>query len=202
MTARPSSTRTRRWLVALAVIALSTGFVSMEAYAAWNPTDARSVSVTSGVMQLAFGLDRLTIDANDMAPGGEVLRAVDLDVSGTRQPESPTLTTVATTSSLLDTDTANGLQVSIQVCSQAWDETLTAGVPTAYSCAGSTSTVLDPSQVIVAAAPLQNVDLTLGATNHLLIHLLLPDTAPDAMQGLSSTIQFTFGAWQPAPSFR
>jgi hypothetical protein len=198
-----ASTRTRRWLIALAVIVLSSGFISMEAYADWSPTQVRSTTVSSATMSIGFGTDELSIDANDVGPGDDVSRAVDVDVAGTPQMNTPLLSTSATTSSLLDTDTTHGLQFTIEICSQAWDETYDGGGnPTSATCAGSQATVIAQRAVIGTLLPLNNFDLTPGTTDHLLVKLSLPFDAPDSFQGLASVIQFTFGAKQPAAGYR
>jgi hypothetical protein len=111
------------------------------------------------------------------------------------------LITHATVSSDLDTNTDDGLQMSIEGCDQAWDETLTSGVPTGYSCAGSSFSVLLERPVIFAH-DLSSFDLTPGATNYLVVHLRLPETAPDELAGLSSTIELTFRAHQRDPGAR
>lgn len=70
-------------------------------------------------------------------------RAVELTDSGTQDLSSIVLTTSASRSSLLNTDTTNGLQPTIQSCSSAWAE---AGISPAftYTCGGTISTVLAP----------------------------------------------------------
>ena len=76
-----------------------------------------------------------------------------------------TLTTNATPSSLLDTDTTNGLQLSIDSCSTTWTES---GPPYSYTCPGATATVLASRPVIGTDMPLQNLgSVTPGATDHL-----------------------------------
>jgi hypothetical protein len=91
----------------------------------------------------------------------------------------------------------------IEICSQAWDETYNGGgAPASATCAGTQATVVASRAVIGTLLPLNNFDLTSGTTNHLLVHLSLPYSAPDSFQGLSSVIQFTFGAKQPAPGSR
>ena len=59
--------------------------------------------------------------ASAIAPGDTIQRSVDLIDSGSLDLASVTLTTTATSSSLLDTDTTNGLQMVIDKCSVAMD---------------------------------------------------------------------------------
>ena len=90
-----------------------------------------------------------TVGATAIAPGDTIQRSVDLINSGSLDLASVTLTTTATTSSLLDTDATNGLQMVIDKCSVAWTE---AGPPYTYTCSGSTSSVLASRAVIGSSA--------------------------------------------------
>jgi spore coat-associated protein N len=106
------------------------------------------------------------------------------------------LTTQATTSSLLDTDTTNGLQMVIDKCSQAWTES---GPPYTYTCGGSTSTVLSSRAVIQTGVTLNNLSpLTAGTTDHLRVTLTFPSGAGNTFQNKSSTLQYAFTGTQRA----
>jgi hypothetical protein len=104
---------------------------------------------------------------------------------------SASLTTDASPSSGLDTDTTNGLQLSIDRCSVAWTES-GVGPSYTYSCSGSTTGVLSSLPVIGTDMPLDNLVLTPGADNYLRVTLSLPNTAGNGLQNSSSTIGFTF----------
>ena len=80
--------------------------------------------------------NRLGTGASPIAAGDTMQRAIDLSYSGSISFGSATLTTNATTSSSLDTDATDGLQIAIDRCSQAWTES---GPPYTYTCSGSTS---------------------------------------------------------------
>ena len=107
--------------------------------------------------------------------------------------DSVTLTSFAKTSSLLDTDTTDGLQISIDSCSEAWKES---AAPYTYTCPGTISTVLPSMPVIGTSMPLKNIVATAGTANHLRATLTLPSTAGNAFQSLNSTIDFTFNGQQ------
>jgi hypothetical protein len=106
-----------------------------------------------------------------------------------------TLTTSATSSSLLDTDATNGLQIAIDKCSQAWTES---GPPYTYTCGGSTSSVLASRALIGSAIALSNLTLTAGSTDHLRVTVTLPSSADNTLQNKSSTIDYTFTGVQRA----
>ena len=101
--------------------------------------------------------NRLTVGATNIAPGDTIQRAVTLTNTGTLDLANVVLTTNAATSSLLDTDPTNGLQVTIQKCSVAWTES---AFPYTYTCGGTTSTVLASTPVIGTNWPLSNLALT------------------------------------------
>jgi hypothetical protein len=157
--------------------------------------------VSSGTVTIALGAtgastNRLNVDATAIAPGDTIQRSVDLIDQGTINLASVTLTTSATTSSVLDTDATNGLQMVIDKCSQAWTET---GPPYTYTCGGSTSSVLSSRAVIQTGVALSNLSsLTAGNTDHLRVTLTFPSGAGNSFQNKSSTIQYTFTGTQRA----
>ena len=84
----------------------------------------------------------LTVAANKLVPGDTVQRAVQLsNAAGQQDLSSVTLSTTAPTSSLLDTDATNGLQLVVDACSVPWTEAGTAPAYT-YTCSGVTKPVL------------------------------------------------------------
>src|SRR5581483_12463300 len=105
-----------------------------------------SQSLSTGTVTIALGAtgaqtNRLSVNASGLAPGDSIQRSVDLSNTGSLNLASVTLTTTATTSSLLDSDGTNGLQMGIDRCSTAWTESGTSPA-FSYTCGGSTSTVL------------------------------------------------------------
>ena len=157
--------------------------------------------MSSGTVTIALGAtgastNRLNVDATGIAPGDTIQRSVDLIDQGTINLASVTLTTAATTSSVLDTDATNGLQMVIDKCSQAWTES---GPPYTYTCGGSTSSVLSSRAVIQTGVTLSNLSaLTAGNTDHLRVTLTFPSGAGNSFQNKSSTIQYTFTGTQRA----
>ena len=122
-------------------------------------------------------------------------RAIDLNYAGSVDMGSATLTTSASTSSALDTDTTDGLRLAIDKCSVAWTES---GPPYTYTCGGSVSTVLASQPLIGSNVGLSNLTLTAGTTDHLRVTVTLPSTAGNAFQNLSSTVGYTFTGVQRA----
>jgi spore coat-associated protein N len=200
---RPTAARStaQKLLATVAVLGAAASIAGLGTYATWTSTTSQSQSISSGTVTIALGAtgaatNRLNIGASALAPGDTVQRSVDLTNSGSLDLASVTLTTTAPTSSLLDTDATNGLQMVIDKCSQAWTE---AGPPYTYTCGGSTSTVLASRAVIGSNLSLSNLGATTaGATDHLRVTLTLPAGADNSFQNKSSTISYAFTGTQRA----
>ena len=189
----------RKLLLTAAILGAAASIAGLGTFATFTSSTSASHTVSSGTVSIALGAtgsstNRLNIDATAIAPGDTIQRSVDLTNSGTINLASVTLTTQATTSSVLDTDATNGLQMVIDKCSQAWTES---GPPYTYTCGGSTSTVLSSRAVIQSGVTLSTLgSLTAGATDHLRVTLTFPSGAGNSFQNKSSTIQYTFTATQ------
>ena len=123
-----------------------------------------------------------------MLAGDSRSALVDLVNDGTTPLTSVTLTSTATSSSVLDQDKVNGLQLTVESCSVAW--TTGAAAPT---CSG-TARGYFTQPIIVANAPLAgSAALAAGATDHLKLTAALPSSASgSAFAGASSSLNFVF----------
>jgi spore coat-associated protein N len=193
--------RGRKLLLTIAVLGATASIAGLATFATFTSSTSASHSIASGTVTIALGAtgastNRLNIDATAIAPGDTIQRSVDLINQGTVNLASVTLTTQATTSSLLDTDGTNGLQMVIDKCSQAWNES---APPYTYTCGGSASTVLSSRPVIQSGVALSLLSaLTTGATDHLRVTLTFPSGAGNTFQNKSSTIQYMFTGTQRA----
>ena len=191
----------RKLLLTAAILGAAASIAGLGTFATFTSSTSASHTISSGTVSIALGAtgsstNRLNIDATAIAPGDTIQRSVDLTNSGTLNLASVTLTTQATTSSVLDTDATNGLQMVIDKCSQAWTES---GPPYTYTCGGSTSTVLSSRAVVQSGVTLSNLSsLTAGSTDHLRVTLTFPSGAGNSFQNKSSTIQYTFTGTQRA----
>ena len=198
-----ASAQRRKLLVSLAIVAAAASIAGLGTFATFTSSTSASQSVSSGTVTIALGAtgaatNRLTVGASNIAPGDTIQRSVDLINSGSIDLSGITLTTNATTSSLLDTDATNGLQMVIDRCSNAWTEGGTAPAYT-YTCSGATSTVLASRAIIGTNLALSNLSaLTNGVTDHLRVTLSFPSAAPNSFQNQSSTVQYTFTGTQRA----
>jgi spore coat-associated protein N len=197
-------TMTRKLLLSTALVVCAASIAGLGTYATWtSSTTPVSHTISTGTVSIVLGAtgastNRLTVGATGVAPGDTIQRSVDLSNNGTIDLASITLTTTAPTSSALDTDTTNGLQMKIESCSAAgWVESLTP--PYTYTCAGTIATVLASRPVIGANLALSNLAaVTAGQSDHMRVTLTLPSTADNTVQNKTSTISYVFTGTQRA----
>ncbi len=195
------SGRMTKLLASLAVLGAAAGLAGLGTYATFTSSASASQTISSGTVVISLGAvgpaNRLTVGASNVAAGDTIQRAFDLSNSGNVDLASFTFSSSAGTSSALDTDATNGLQMVIQKCSVAWTES---GPPYTYTCGGSTSSVVASRAVIGNNISMSNVSdlLTNGTTDHLMMTLTLPSGAGNTLQNLSSTITYTFTGTQRA----
>lgn len=187
-------------LASAALVAAAASVAGLGTYGAFTSTTEATASADSGTVTIALGAagtaNRLAVASTGLVAGDTVQRAATLTNSGTQNLAAVTLTTAATTSSLLDTDTTNGLQVVIDKCSVAWTEAGTTPAYT-YTCGGTTTPVLATRAVIGANLALTNLaSVTAGSTDCLRVTATLPASADNTFQGKSSVVGFTFTGTQ------
>ena len=185
----------RKLLLSIAVLGSAASIAGLGTFATFTSSTSASHTIASGTLSLTAPVSRLGTGASAIAAGDTMQRAIDLSYSGTISFGSATLTTSATSSSLLDTDATNGLQIAIDKCSQAWMES---GPPYTYTCGGATSSVLASRALIGSAIALSNLTLTAGSTDHLRVTVTLPSSADNTLQNKSSTVDYTFTGVQRA----
>lgn len=199
------SSITRKALASLGLLGTAAAVAGLGSFAAFTGSTSASHTAASGTVTAALGLagdidNRLTVGADKIAAGDTIQRVVKLSNTGTIGWASAALTTSATTSSLLDTDATNGLQLVVDKCSVAWVEAGTAPAYT-YTCP-STATqtnVIASRAVIGSNLALGSLGaLTAGGSDYLRVTMTLPSTAGNTFQGKSSTVQFAFTGTQRA----
>ena len=195
---RTPHTRTGKLLLSIAVLGAAASIAGLGTFATFTSSTSASHTVASGTVVIALGTsgtsaNRLSVGATGLAPGDTLERAVDVINNGTLDMASVTLATTATTSSLLDTDTTNGLQLVVDKCSVAWTES---GPPYTYTCGGTLTNVIASTSVIQSSLNLGS--LTSGSTTHYRVKLTFPSGAGNTLQNQSSTIQYSFTGTQRA----
>lgn len=192
-----------KFLLPLAGFALGAALAGTGAFATWTATTSASNTLASGTVLIALGntgasTNRLTVNASGLVPGDTVQRSFNLSNTGSQDLASVALTTSASPSSLLDTDTTNGLQMVIDRCSVPWTESGSSPAFT-YSCSGSTSAIVTSRPVIQSALGLSGLSaLSAAGTDHLRLTLTFPSAAGASFQGISSTLSYSFLGTQRA----
>lgn len=202
----------RKILLSIGAVGAAASIAGLGTFATFTDSESASLTVNSGTVNIALGAsgadNRMSVSADGMVPGDTAQRRVKLtNPSGEDQQNlaSIALTTAATTSSLLDTDGIDGLQMKIEKCGGllGWRESLT--TPYTYTCdqlivgdnAGARTTVLAERAIVGPNLTLSNMSaLTVGNTDDMVVTVRLPSSADNDFQGLSSTVQFTFTATQ------
>jgi spore coat-associated protein N len=195
----------KKLMASAAILAAAASVAGFGTYATFTSSSAASNALNTGSVSIALGAvgpaNRLTLGASGLLPGDTLQRVIDLQnngIAGSDDLAAVSLTTAASPSSLLDTDATDGLQMTIDRCSAPWTESGTSPAFT-YSCSGTTSSVLASQAVIGSNLALANLSsLAAGITDHLRVTLALPSSAPNSMQGLASTLSYTFVGTQRA----
>ena len=198
-----SNRLTQKVLASIAILGVTAGVATFGTYATFTDDETASLPVDTGIVSIALGApgaaNRLAVAAVDIVPGDTMQRAFTLNSTGSTDDLSTIkLTTTASTSSLLDTDATNGLQMVVEKCSIAWVE---AGVSPAYTytCLGTTTSIVASRAVIGSDINLAGLDsLTSGGSDNLRLRLTLPSTAGNTFQNKASTILYTFTGTQRA----
>ncbi|MGY1595029.1 hypothetical protein ACI79D_23895 [Geodermatophilus sp. SYSU D00708] len=162
-------------------------------------TDSTTPVVTqldTGVLSIALteAADAATLSLFDngvFLAGDSESSAIDLVNDGTVALSELRLGSVATASSVLDTDPVHGLQLAVEGCSEAWES---AGG--AWTCDGTTTDFYS-GPIVLDAALGGAASLAPGGVTHLLLTASLPSsTGADLVEGASSSLDFTFSGVQ------
>ncbi|MGZ4628990.1 TasA family protein [Oryzihumus sp.] len=188
-------------LASTVVLGAAATIAGLGTFGSFTSTTSASTQADSGTVTIALGAtggstNRLNINATGLVPGDTVQRSVTLSNTGSQALASLALTTTATTSSLLDTDATNGLQMAVDKCSTGWVEAGSSPAFT-YSCTGTVTSVVAQRAVIGSNLPLGSLGaLASGGSDSLRVTLTFPSAAGDTFQGKTSTISFSFAGTQ------
>ena len=193
---------TRKVLGSLGIVGAAAAVAGMGTFGTFtDSTTPLNASVTSGTLSLDLNATNSTatlpMTAAGFVPGDSISRSVDLVNSGNLAFAGIQMTSTATTSSLLDTDKVNGLQLNIKSCPVNWTETVTNGVAT-YTCSGTATTVVNSGPAVMSSNPasLASVNPGAAAVDHLVVTLSLPIGADNTFQGKTSALSVSFTGTQ------
>lgn len=222
----------RKIVLSIALLLGAAGALIGGAFATFTSSaTAGPQAISSGTVKLAVGpVNDAATGASNIAAGDTVAREVDLNSTGaTLANKEITLKFSAAPTSLLDTDPTNGLQVSIQACSEAWKRTVVGSPPPAfeYTCTPGAAVVKVNGAATASVGALEGAagvltplnSLATGGKDFLVFTLTLPAGAPgdlskvaacsgapggtvatEDLQGCSSTLTYTFQATQRNPA--
>lgn len=183
-------------LASVALVGTAAAVAGMGTFGQFTGSTNASQEVESGtvVIELGGAMNTLSDSITGLLPGDSVEKFATLSNTGDSDFSTVRLTTklpVGATPNALTTD-ANGLKLTIESCTTAW--TVVAGQ--ADTCAGF-KTVLTQSAILGTDRDLADLaSVTAGSSDYLKITTSLPASAADTLQGLTSTIGFTFDATQ------
>lgn len=191
--------RRTKILLTVLVVAIAGSLAGVGTFAVFTSSESVAPEVAAGTVEIEFdggeASDTLDVAATNIAPTDTIERSITLENAGSLDLSEIELTTEATTSSLLDTNTDVGLQMNIDKCSQPWTESGTAPAFT-YTC-GGTEEVIVEQQPIIGTFDLGDLEaLEAGGISYLRVFVTLPEEAGNEFQGLSSVIRYTFDATQ------
>lgn len=188
-----------KMLASVLLVAGAAGVAGLGTFGGFTSTTSATQSVSAGtvVMNLSQHASLgTTVAANGIVPGDTIQRSVRLTQPASSQNFGTVrLTTTAQTSNVLTTDATNGLQLVVDLCTQAW---VASG--NNLTCPGTMTTPLSSRPFIGSNLALPQVANTMNssADAHLRLTLSLPTSAGDNFQGVSNLLTFTFDATQRA----
>ena len=197
MTTPTSTTTTRRRsatkiVAAIGAVGAAAAVAGMATYGGFtDSTSPVNTNVDTGVLSIDLadaGSGTVPFSGGLMLAGDSRSHLVDLVNDGDTGLGSITFTSWATSSSILDTDVNQGLQLSIDSCTAPWVKS-----GSDYTCPGMRRGFYN-GPMVIAGRPLDGASsLAPGATDHLLLIASLPASATgDAFEGATSSLNFQF----------
>jgi hypothetical protein len=181
-----------RLVASLGVLGATAAIASLGTFGTFSDSSAPvDTTVATGVLSIDVaqaGAGLVPFTGGLMLPGDSRTFPLDLINSGNTALSSVTLGSWATTSSVLDTDAVNGLQLQVDACSQAWTDT-----GSDWTCHGVSKAFYSGPIMVSGHGLTGSSSLAAGGVDHLLLTAQLPSTAStDAFEGATSSVSFVF----------
>jgi hypothetical protein len=203
MSTKATRSTARKVIGSLGVIGAAAAVAGMGTFGTFtDSTTPVTATIQSGTVSIDLTQPGIAIPAkiDGFVPGDSMTRPIDLKNDGNAPLASVSFASTATASSILTTDTANGLQLALRACDVVWTQGGTKDKPT-YTCSAGERPVL--SGPAVTSTSLANMaSLTAGATDHLALTVSLPTGADNTFQNKSAGLSFTFTGTQVTGSAR
>jgi predicted ribosomally synthesized peptide with SipW-like signal peptide len=196
MSAKVTASTARKVIGSLGVVGAAAAVAGMGTFGSFtDSTTPVATTIQSGTLSIDLTQVATTaFTANGLVPGDTVTRTYNLKNDGQTDLGAVTLASTATASSILTSDTTNGLQLSVRSCGVAWTQGGTAAAPT-FTCSSGERTML--SGPAVNSAPLTTpASLTAGASDYLAITFTLPASADNTFQNKTAGLSLTFSGVQ------
>jgi hypothetical protein len=199
----PTSTMTTRYksatkiLAAIGAVGAAAAVAGLATFGDFtDSTTPVGTNVDTGVVSITLNEagDSGTVPSSGgmMLAGDSRGHLVDLVNDGNTALGSVTFDSWAISSSVLDTDAVDGLQLSVESCSVSWVKS-----GSDYTCAGTERPFYAGPIVVGNRALVGAASLAPGATDHLLLTATLPASATgDAFEGATSSLNFMFTGTQ------
>ncbi|HEV7211371.1 MAG TPA: TasA family protein [Blastococcus sp.] len=188
-----SNSTARKVVGSLGIVGAAAAVAGMGTFGSFtSSTTPVSTTVASGTVSISASQPGFTmpVTTSNFVPGDSMTRAITLTNNGGSPLGSIGLASTATASSILTTDTGNGLQLAVKECSVPWTQGGTSTAAT-YTCSGTTTTIVSGPAVNNVTLPNANA-LVGGGTDYLTVAVSLPASADNTFQGKSATLNLTF----------
>jgi hypothetical protein len=192
-----TSSTARKVVGSLGVIGAAAAVAGLGTFGSFTDSSTPvATTIESGTLSINVTQQGATVPASTtgFVPGDSLTRAVNLVNDGSAALGSVTLSTTAAASSVLTTDTTNGLQLAVKSCSVPWTQGGTASAPT-YACSG-TERLLGSGPAVSSMVLSNPASLAAGATDYLTFAISLPGTADNTFQGKTAALSLTFTGTQ------
>jgi hypothetical protein len=193
----------RRVAGSVAALGVAAAVAGLGTYSTFtDSTSPVNTGVATGVLSLSLndsggGAATQPFQGGALLAGDSISQALDLVNDGSTAFGSVSMKMSATSSSVLDTDTVNGLQLRVRSCSVPWT-----GPGASWQCTGTEQTLYTGPMVVVRTLTGAG-SLNPGGVDHLLLTASLPPTAnASTFQGKQSTLSLVFDGVQRAGAGR
>ena len=196
-------TRKQKLIGGAGAAALATTSLLGGAYSAFTGSASAPVQdIASGTVALGLNAANgstaaVENDITNIAAGDTTTRFVDVKNTGTIAISGLTLSTTAGSTKLL-TDATNGVTLTVQSCSTAWNTSTGACDDGDANTTDTTTTALAATKLSTALSKvsLATFPTTAGSTTKFKMSYLLPSGADNTFQGLSDSTTLTFESTQ------
>ena len=192
---------TRKIVGSLAIAGTAAAVAGLGTFGTFtDSTTPVATTVQTGTVDINLnqpsGAYAIPVTTTNFVPGDSVTRAVNLSNDGSSALSSVYLNSTATTSSILTTDTVNGLQLAVKGCSVAYTQGGTTAAP-AYTCSGTERTLFSGPAVTGVNLP-SPASLNAGGVDYLVFSVSLPTSADNTFQNKSASLSLAFTGTQRA----